>query len=236
MSGAGDSLAPYIDHTLLQPTATAADIANLCAEARAHGFFAVCVNSYWVPAAVAHLHGSAVRVVTVVGFPLGATATAAKADEARRAVAAGADEIDMVLNIGALRDDTDTVVGDDVQAVVAAAEAENKDAIVKVIIETGYLTEAEKVRACRLAVAGGAAFVKTSTGFGPGGATVADVRLMRSTVGPDVGVKASGGIRTAAAAWEMIAAGANRLGTSSGVQLVEAAADRGDDAVARGRG
>lgn len=215
------SLARYIDHTLLQPTATASDIARLCAEAREHGFYSVCVNGCWVVTAAELLAGTDVKVAAVVGFPLGAMASAAKAAEAQMAVAAGAAEIDMVLNVGLLKGGSDDAVTADVAAVVDAAVATDPAAIVKVIIETGLLTDEEKVRACRLAVAGGAHFVKTSTGFGPGGATVEDVRLMRETVGAGIGVKASGGVRTADAAWAMIAAGATRLGTSSGVKLVQ---------------
>lgn len=209
-------LARAIDHTLLKPDATAGRIEALCQEAVRYGFHAVCVNSFWVPLAADLLKGTPVKVAAVVGFPLGASLTAVKAVEAREAVKAGATELDMVLNVGALKSGRHADVLQDIRAVVEAADG----ALVKVIIETGLLTQEEKVVACRLAVDAGAHFVKTSTGFGPGGATVEDVALMRKTVGPHVGVKASGGIRDAKAARDMLAAGANRLGTSSGIAIV----------------
>ena len=212
-----EALASMIDHTLLKPEATPGQIERLCREAIENGFATVCVNGAWVAAAAAHLSGSPVRVDAVAGFPLGAGTTRSKAFEAGDAVAGGASEIDMVVNVGALKAGLDDVVGRDIGAVVAAVGAAG---IVKVILETCLLDDAEKVRACELARDAGAAFVKTSTGFGPGGATVEDVALMRRTVGDALGVKASGGIRTLDVALAMIRAGADRLGTSSGVQIV----------------
>ena len=218
----GSSLAAVIDHTLLKPEATRADIARLCAEARQYGFASVCVNPCWVPLAFAELAGSEVKVCTVVGFPLGATSTAAKIAETAVALRSGAREIDMVMNVGALRSgDLVTVEQDIAQVVRVAHEA---GAIVKVILETALLDDAQKVAACTLSKRAGADFVKTSTGFGPGGATVEDVALMRRAVGPEMGVKASGGIRTLADLQSMLAAGATRIGASAGVKIVEAAA------------
>ena len=211
-------LAAMIDHTLLKPDATPAQIQRLCAEAVQHGFWAVCVNPAYVRLAAGLVAGSAVRVCAVAGFPLGASVTEVKAHEARRAIADGAREIDMVLNIGALKAGDLDAVQADIAGVVAVCH--QAGAICKVILETGYLTGEEKVAACRRAVAAGADFVKTSTGFGPGGATAADVALMRAAVGPAVGVKAAGGIRTYQAAREMVAAGANRIGASASVQIV----------------
>lgn len=208
-------LAGFIEHTLLRADARASDVATLCDEARAHRFAGVCVNPVHVARCAARLAGSGVRVVTVVGFPLGAHETAVKVLEAERAAEAGADELDMVLRVDALLDGDDDAVAADVRAVVRAVAPRS----VKVILETALLDDARKVRGCELAGAAGAAFVKTSTGFGPGGATVADVRLMRSVVGDALGVKASGGIRDATTARAMIAAGASRIGTSSGVAL-----------------
>ena len=217
-------LAGIIDHTLLKPAATADDIARLCAEARQYGFGAVCVNGAWAPACRELLAGSPVKVCCVVGFPLGAMATAAKAFEAAQVVRDGAAEIDMVLNLGALKAGDDAWVEADIRAVVAAAAGRP----VKVILETGLLTDAEKVRACQLAQRAGAAFVKTSTGFMSGSAaTEADIALMRRTVGPDMGVKASGGVRSLADARAMVARGATRLGTSSGVAIVTGGAGMG---------
>lgn len=210
-------LARIIDHTLLKPDATAAQIEQLCREALQYGFAAVCVNPTWVPLAARLLQGSDVKVCTVVGFPLGATSTAAKVAEARAAIAAGAREIDMVINIGALKSGLYDQVRDDIRAVVEAA---HPTATVKVILETALLTDAEKVQACRLAREAGADFVKTSTGFGPGGATVHDVALLRREVGPAMGVKASGGIRDRATALAMVQAGANRIGASASVAIV----------------
>ena len=209
-----------IDHTLLRPEATHDEIVALCREAVEHGFANVCVNSCWVPLVAAELAGTPVKVCTVVGFPLGASATEVKVAEAAYALRCGAREIDMVINIGALRGDDLATVGRDIAEVVNLCHRSN--AIVKVILETALLTDAQKVTACKLAKQSGADFVKTSTGFGPG-ATVADVRLMREAVGPGMGVKASGGIRTLEDLEAMVAAGATRIGTSSGVRLAAAA-------------
>ncbi|MEM8902760.1 MAG: deoxyribose-phosphate aldolase [Actinomycetota bacterium] len=217
MSAAPD-LARYIDHTLLAPAATADEIDRLCDEAVEHRFMAVCVNPTWVRRCAARLDGSDVRVCTVIGFPLGATTTATKVGEAVEVAELGATELDMVLNVGALRSGDRAAAGDDIAAVVAAGHGAG--ALVKVILETVLLTDDEKVSAARLAVAAGADFVKTSTGFGGGGATTHDVALLRETVGRDVGVKASGGVRSREAAQDMIVAGASRLGTSSGIAIV----------------
>jgi len=212
------TLAGMIDHTLLKPEATPAQIEQLCAEAVEHGFATVCVNGAWAQLAAGLVAGTGVGVAAVAGFPLGAGSSAAKACEAADEVRAGATEIDMVINMGALKAGDDALVEVDIEEVVRSA---GRDAIVKVILEAALLTDDEKVRACRLAVAAGAAFVKTSTGFGPAGATVEDVTLMRKTVGHAVGVKAAGGIRTREAAEAMVAAGATRLGTSSSVLIVQ---------------
>ena len=193
----------------------------LCHEAVEYGFASVCVNSCWVPLVAAELAGTPVKVCTVVGFPLGATASEVKVAEAAYALRCGAQEIDMVINIGALIGGDIATVGRDISEVVDVCH--RSGAIVKVIIETALLTDDQKIMACKLAVKAGADFVKTSTGFGPGGATVADVRLMREAVGPAVGVKASGGIRTLDDFQAMVAAGATRIGTSAGVKLVAAA-------------
>ena len=211
-------LAAFIDHTLLKPEATAGDIDRLCDEARSFGFAAVCVNPVWVKRAAQNLRGSAVKVASVVGFPLGANTPEIKAMEARRALRDGAREIDMVINIGALKGGKHELVRRDIAGVSDACR--EVGALNKVIIETAYLTDEEKVIACRLAVAGRAHYVKTSTGFGPGGATVFDVALMREVVGAKVGVKAAGGIHTAAEVREMITAGATRIGASAGVRIV----------------
>lgn len=213
-------LAPFIDHTLLAPGATPADVERLCAEARAHGFASVCVNGVHVARCAAELAGSPAAVGSVVGFPLGACEPRAKVHAARLALEQGARELDMVLQIGALRARDEALVEHDVAGVVAAARAAG--ALVKVILETGLLTPDEIVLGCRLAESAGADFVKTSTGFGPRGASLEDVRLMRASVGPRVRVKASGGIRTLAFARELLAAGAARLGTSASVALVRA--------------
>jgi deoxyribose-phosphate aldolase len=213
-------IAALIDHTLLKPQATAADIRRLSQEARRYGFAAVCVNPYWVPLAASELTGSAVRVVTVAGFPLGANTTAVKVAETESAIAAGAREIDMVLNIGELCGGHPDAVRADIAAVVLAAHS--RGALVKVILETALLDDDQKTAACRLSQQAGADFVKTSTGFSTHGATVHDVALMRRVVGPDMGVKASGGIRTLEDFEAMRAAGATRIGTSSGVQILEA--------------
>lgn len=210
------ALAACLDHTLLRPDACAADIERLCAQAVRHGFKAACVNPWHLPLAVRCLRGTAVLPITVAGFPLGASQTLVKAREAGLAVEQGAAEVDMVLNVGALKDKELALVRQDVAEVVRACGP----VLVKVILETCLLTDAEKELACRLAVDAGAGFVKTSTGFGPGGATEADVRLLRRVVGPDVGVKASGGIRTLGEALSMLAAGADRIGASASVQMI----------------
>lgn len=214
----------YIDHTYLKPDAKTADIAKLCTEARQYGFYSVCVNGGWVPFCVKALEGSAVKVAAVVGFPLGAATSASKAFEALEAATSGAAEIDMVLNIGWLLEGRYDEVRQDIKAVVDAVQGK---AIVKVIFETGFLTQEQKKIACVLSEEAGAHFVKTSTGFGPGGATVEDVELMRMSVSPVVSVKASGGVRDYETAVKMILAGANRLGTSSGVAIVTGATEAG---------
>ena len=215
------AIAAAIDHTLLKPEATADQIRKLCAEAARHHFASVCINPSYVALAAEALRDSDVPVCTVVGFPLGATPPAVKAYETRQTIKDGAIEIDMVINVGALKSGDYQAVYDDMIAVVDEAHA--ADALVKVIIEAALLTDAEKVASCLLAVAAGADYVKTSTGFGPGGATVADVALMRRVVGPDIGVKAAGGIKTYADARAMIAAGATRIGASAGVGIVDEA-------------
>jgi len=212
-------LARLIDHTLLKPEATRGDIERLCREALQCEFASVCVNACYVAQAADALRGSRVHVCAVVGFPLGATLTSVKVFEADKAVRLGAREIDMVISIGALKSGDDASVEADIRAVTEAAR--RGGAICKAIIEAGLLTEDEKIRACRAALSAGAGFVKTSTGFGHGGATVEDVRLMRSIVGAKMGVKASGGIRTPRDCQRMLAAGATRIGTSASVQIVE---------------
>ena len=219
---ASDGLASMIDHTLLKPDATRSDIETLCREAAQFCFASVCVNPNWVPLCRELLRGTGVKVCTVIGFPSGAHAPDVKAYEARRAVEQGAEEIDMVINIGALKSKDYALVEQDIRGVVQAA---GRDTVVKVILETALLTREEKIMACSLAKAAGADFVKTSTGFAGGGATVEDIRLMRETVGPDMGVKASGGVRTRDDAEKLVAAGATRLGASAGVKIV-----RGEEA------
>jgi deoxyribose-phosphate aldolase len=218
LSGWDKELALMIDHTLLKPEATAEQVTKLCKEAREYGFMSVCVNPTWVPLSAQLLQGSPVKVCTVIGFPLGATTTTVKALEAADAVAHGATEVDMVLNVGALKSGQYDQVLEDVKAVVAAVKGK---ALVKVILETGLLTGEEKVKACELCKQAGADFVKTSTGFGPGGATVADIALMRKTVGPDLGVKASGGVRDYEAARALVKAGATRIGASASINIVK---------------
>lgn len=212
-------LARYMDHTLLKADADAAGIDRVIDEARTYGCASVCVNGYWVPRVAAGLAGTDVKTCAVIGFPLGAMSTAAKAAETADVVAAGADEVDMVINIGALKDGADDIVRDDIAAVVKAAH--DGGAHLKVIIECCLLTDEEKRRACELSVAAGADFVKTSTGFSTHGATADDVRLMRETVGDACGVKAAGGIRTLDAALAMIEAGANRLGVSAAPAILQ---------------
>ncbi|MET3699292.1 deoxyribose-phosphate aldolase [Bacillus oleivorans] len=212
-----EKIAGMIDHTLLKPEATKEQILKLCAEAKEYKFASVCVNPYWVKLASEQLKGSDVKVCTVIGFPLGANTPAVKAFETKNAIENGAGEVDMVINIGALKDGLYDMVLEDIRAVVEAAG----NVLTKVIIETALLTDDEKVKACELAVQAGADFVKTSTGFSKGGATAHDVALMRKTVGPNIGVKASGGVRNAQDAEKMIEAGATRLGASSGVDIVK---------------
>lgn len=207
----------YIDHTLLKPEATEEQILTLIEQAKQYDFASVCVNPTWVPLAARELHGTDVKVCTVIGFPLGANTSAVKAFETKNAIENGANEIDMVINIGRLKAGDDDFVEADIHAVVKASG----DKLVKVIIETCLLTDDEKVRACKLAQKAGADFVKTSTAFSTGGATVADVALMRQTVGPDMGVKASGGARSLEDALAFIEAGATRIGASSGVAIME---------------
>ncbi len=209
-------LAKYIDHTLLKADATERDVWKLCQEALEYQFYGVCVNSYHIKTVTKYLEGSIIKPVAVVGFPLGATITAAKAYEAKVAVDHGAQEIDMVINLGALKDHHYQLVYEDIHEVVKAAQ----DALVKVIIETAYLNNDEKMMACVLAKAAGAKFVKTSTGFANAGAQVEDIRLMKSIVGAEVLVKASGGIRTKSDCLKMIAAGADRIGASASVKIV----------------
>lgn len=210
-------LAAYIDHTLLKADATAKDIEKLCAEAREHRFYSVCVNGSRVGLARHLLDDAAVKIVGVIGFPLGAMSSDAKRFETEAAIDDGAHEIDVVLNVGWLKDGDDNLVLRELRDVVEAAD----ERPVKVILETCLLTSDEKIRACQLVVESGARFVKTSTGFSQGGATVADVKLFRETVGPKFGVKASGGIRDAQTALAMIEAGATRLGTSASVVIVK---------------
>jgi deoxyribose-phosphate aldolase len=218
MTEENKNLASYVDHTLLKADASKEAIEKLCREAVEHGFYSVCVNGVWVSYCKELLKGSQVKISVVVGFPLGANAPEVKAYEAAKAAEHGADEIDMVLQIGQLLDGRYAEVEEDIRQVVKAVEGR---AIVKVIFETGFLNEEQKAEACRLSVKAGAHYVKTSTGFGPGGATVEDIKLMRASVPDHVGVKASGGVRDAETAVRMIEAGATRLGTSSGVAIVK---------------
>ncbi|KMY31298.1 deoxyribose-phosphate aldolase [Lysinibacillus xylanilyticus] len=211
------NFARMIDHTLLKAEATKEQIEKLCAEAKQFNFASVCVNPTWVKNSSELLQGSDVLVCTVIGFPLGANTPAVKAFEAKDAIANGAQEVDMVINIGALKDKNYDLVQADIAAVVEAAKG---NALVKVIIESCLLTDEEKVKACELAVAAGADYVKTSTGFSTGGATAEDIALMRKTVGPDLGVKASGGVRSLEDMKKMIEAGATRIGASSGVAIM----------------
>jgi deoxyribose-phosphate aldolase len=221
MSLTAEQLAAYIDHTLLRPDTSQAQIEKLCAEAREHKFFSVCINGSWVAAARHFLNGSDVKVVSTVGFPLGAMAGDVKRFEAETAVDDGAHEIDVVLNIARLKAGDDKYVFREICDVVEADD----ERTVKVILETCLLTDAEKIRACKLVVDSGAHFVKTSTGFSTAGATIADVKFLRETVGPKFGVKASGGIRDAQTALAMIEAGATRLGTSSGIAILKELAE-----------
>jgi deoxyribose-phosphate aldolase len=216
------SIASLIDHTLLKPEATESDIVRLCREAREYGFKTVCVNPHWVRVARRQLSDSSVLVCTVIGFPLGANLTEVKLSEARLALEQGAAELDMVQNAGALRSGDSAFVGAEIASLARLAHAGG--AILKVILETSVLSDDEKVAGCRLALEAGANFVKTSTGFSSAGATESDVRLMRAAVGPSMGVKASGGVRTFDALQRMVQAGATRIGTSSGVQILRDAA------------
>ncbi|GAA5416929.1 deoxyribose-phosphate aldolase [Paraliobacillus ryukyuensis] len=219
------TLASKIDHTALKPNTTKDQITTLCQEAKDNGFYSVCVNPTWVQEAATLLAGSDVAVCTVIGFPLGATTSEVKVFETKDAIGKGATEVDMVINIGALKDGDTDLVKADIQAVVDAA---NKKALVKVIIETCLLTDEQKEIACKLAVEAGADYVKTSTGFSTGGATVEDIQLMRKTVGAHVGVKASGGVRDQATAQAMIEAGATRIGASASVAIVKGETSNSD--------
>lgn len=213
-----------IDHTILKPEATEAAVQKIIDEAKEYNFFSVCINPCWVAFASEQLADTDVAVCTVIGFPLGANTPEVKAYEAADAIKNGANEVDMVINIGALKSQQYDYVRQDIQGVVDAAKGK---ALVKVIIETALLTDEEKVKACELAKEAGADFVKTSTGFSTGGAKVADIRLMRETVGPDMGVKASGGVHNAEEALAMIEAGATRIGASTGVEIVSGATGEG---------
>ncbi len=219
-------LARMIDHTLLKPAATPGEIRNLCRQARDFNFATVCVNPCNVRIASKELAGSNTGVCTVIGFPLGANEPAIKASEAAAAVRSGASEIDVVINIGWLKGGLMDQAKQDLEGVVLAARRENKGVVIKAILETCFLSEKEKIKACRLSVALGVDFVKTSTGFGKGGATVSDVALLRQTVNPGIGVKASGGIRDLSAALSMVKAGASRLGTSSGMDIIRELKER----------
>ncbi|HHU49448.1 MAG TPA: deoxyribose-phosphate aldolase [Clostridiales bacterium] len=216
-AGNADRLRAAIDHTLLKADASAEEITRLCKEAADNRFASVCINPSYVPLASELLYGTGVKVCTVIGFPLGATSTKTKVHETKEAIENGASEVDMVINIGAVKSGDYDLVRNDIESVVFAAKGR---ALVKVIIETCLLTDDEKVRVCTIAKMAGADFVKTSTGFSTGGATIDDVRLMRRVVGPDMGVKAAGGIRDYETAVAMMEAGADRLGTSSGVAIV----------------
>ena len=211
------NVAAMIDHTLLKPEATKEQIETLCQEAIENKFFSVCVNPVWVRTSKELVKNSGVKVCTVIGFPLGASTSEIKAFETINAIENGADEVDMVINIGALKDQNDTLVESDIRAVVEAAKGK---ALTKVIIETSLLTKEEKIRACEISVKAGADYVKTSTGFSTGGATFDDIALMRKTVGPSIGVKASGGVRSTEDAQKMIEAGATRIGASSSVDII----------------
>ncbi|MBI3208065.1 MAG: deoxyribose-phosphate aldolase [Candidatus Solibacter usitatus] len=215
-------IAALIDHTLLKPEGTRDEIVKLCREAREFSFASVCVNPYWVPLVAAELKGSPVKVCTVVGFPLGATPSSIKVAETEETVRNGAQEVDMVLNIGALRSGDFETVKNDIRAVAEAAH--RGGAILKVILETALLDDNQKAMACTLAKLAGADFVKTSTGFSKSGATAQDIALMRSVVGPEIGVKASGGIRSLADLQSMAAAGASRIGASASVKIMQEAA------------
>lgn len=210
------NIAKMIDHTVLKAFSTREDVIKVCKEAKEYGFFSVCINPTHIELAKKELEGSTVKVCTVIGFPLGANTSEVKAFETKDAIAKGAHEVDMVINIGALKDKEYDLVYKDIKAVVDAA---NKEALVKVIIETCYLTDEEKKIACELSVKAGADYVKTSTGFGTGGSTPEDIKLMRDVVGPNIGVKASGGVRTTEDAIKVIDAGASRIGASASISI-----------------
>lgn len=212
------NLESFIDHTVLKPESTDLDIQQACLDAKKYNFKAVCINPVWVSYTSDLLKGTDVNTCTVIGFPLGANTTTIKVEETKKAIQDGANEVDMVINIGALKSEDFALVHDDIKAVVKAAD---KKAIVKVIIETSLLSRNEKIRACEIAKRAGADFVKTSTGFSTGGATAEDIKLMRAAVGPEMGVKASGGVRSYEDAEAMIQAGATRIGTSNGVALID---------------
>ncbi len=216
----------YIDHTVLKATATKIDILKLCDEAVRYDFKSVCVNPYFVPYAKEVLYGSDILICTVIGFPLGANTKEVKAFETIKAISDGADEIDMVINIGEAKEHNWDYVYEDIKSVVDAANG----VLVKVIIETCYLTDEEKIEACKCAVKANADYVKTSTGFGSGGATAKDIKLMRDVVGPDIGVKASGGVKTKDDFKLMIENGATRIGTSNGISLMEDSNDNNSNA------
>jgi len=211
-----DNVSGYIDHTLLKANATKQQVIKLCREAEQFNFASVCINPHYVPLAKGELEKSSVKICTVIGFPLGANKSEIKAQEAKKAIADGADEIDMVVNLGALLSNDEKTVIDDILAV----RQQTQGKILKVIIETAYLTDSQKISVCQMAKSAKADFVKTSTGFAPSGASVQDIKLMRQTVGEEMGVKASGGIKNLQAALDMLKAGATRLGTSSGVEIV----------------
>lgn len=210
------NIANMIDHTVLKAFSTREDVKKICAEAKEHGFFSVCINPTHIELAKKELEGSDVKVCTVIGFPLGANTSEVKAFETKDAISKGAHEVDMVINVGALKDKDYDLVYNDIKSVVDAA---NKEALVKVIIETCYLTDEEKKIACELSVKAGADYVKTSTGFGTGGSTPEDIKLMRDVVGPNIGVKASGGVRTTEDAIKVIDAGASRIGASASISI-----------------
>lgn len=216
------NLAKYIDHTILKPETTKEEVVKVCQEAKEHGFFSVCVNPYYVKLVSEELAGSDVKVCSVIGFPLGASVTSVKAAETRQAIADGANEIDMVLNVAAMKNGEYDYVLSDIKGVVEALEGK---AILKVILENCLLTEEEIVKACELSVEAGAHFVKTSTGFSKGGAVASDIALMRKTVGPNIGVKASGAVRDRETAILMVESGASRIGASASVAIV-----KGEDA------
>ncbi|PAQ16540.1 deoxyribose-phosphate aldolase [Bacillaceae bacterium SAOS 7] len=218
MTNQFEQVAKMIDHTLLKADATKEEVSKLCEEAKTYEFASVCINPTWVSYASEQLKGTPVKVCTVIGFPLGAMTSEVKAFETKNAIENGAEEVDMVINIGALKDGDYETVLKDIQAVTSAAKGK---ALTKVIIETCLLTDEEKQKACELAVKAGTDYVKTSTGFSTGGATVADITLMRQAVGPNIGVKASGGVRSKEDAENMIKAGATRIGASSGVKIVQ---------------